>query len=168
MTYSRTHRRRGGTDRCHRSRNGHRRRTRTRPGTTFVAPAVTDARLIRDPAINEVKNLAAILPRQPVIIDEVVLVDGDSKDDTVTVTGAHLPNVRVVGQDRPGQGAAPLRHGFFAFLSGPLVGHRARGRRFRDRDGPRGTGIKASGAIVDVPSFEDARIYEKSNLHTFQ
>ena len=134
LTYSRTHRRAvapiDATDRGMATDGGR----APALGPPSLAPAVTDARFIRDPAINEVKNLAAILPRQPVIIDEVVLVDGDSKDDTVAVTRAHLPNVRVVGQDPPGQGAAPLRHGFFALLSGPLVGHRARGRRFRDRE----------------------------------
>jgi hypothetical protein len=86
-----------------------------------VDPAATDARLFGAPAINEAKNLAVVLPRLPVIIDEVALVDGDSKDDTVAVTRTHPPNVRVVGQDRPGKGDAP-RAGFAA-AQGEITGH---------------------------------------------
>jgi glycosyltransferase involved in cell wall biosynthesis len=65
------------------------------------------------PAINEAENLAIILPRLPEIVDEVILVDGNSTDETVAVTRTHCPDVRVVGQDRPGKGAA-LRAGFAA------------------------------------------------------
>lgn len=57
------------------------------------------------PAFNEAMNLPWVLAR----IDasyEVVLVDGDSSDDTVAVARRLRPDVVVVGQRHPGKGAA--------------------------------------------------------------
>ena len=65
------------------------------------------------PAMNEEKNLPPVLPRIPRWVDEVVLVDGNSKDATVAVARELMPNIRVVQQDRRGKGAA-LRCGFKA------------------------------------------------------
>jgi glycosyltransferase involved in cell wall biosynthesis len=65
------------------------------------------------PAMNEEKNIGWVLRRLPENVDEVILVDGNSKDDTVAVSRAIRPDIRVVGQDRPGKGAA-LRAGFAA------------------------------------------------------
>jgi glycosyltransferase involved in cell wall biosynthesis len=65
------------------------------------------------PTLNEARNLPHVLPRIPAWVDEVVLVDGGSTDGTVEVARALLPRVRVVGQDRPGKGAA-LQAGFRA------------------------------------------------------
>jgi glycosyltransferase involved in cell wall biosynthesis len=65
------------------------------------------------PAKNEAKNLPHVLPRIPKWVDEVVLVDGNSTDDTITVARQLIPNIVVVQQDRRGKGAA-LRCGFAA------------------------------------------------------
>ncbi|MGH9010563.1 MAG: glycosyltransferase family 2 protein [Acidimicrobiia bacterium] len=58
------------------------------------------------PAKNEAKNLPWVLDRLPGGLHEVILVDGDSKDDTVAVAKAHCPGIRVIGQHAPGKGAA--------------------------------------------------------------
>ncbi len=56
------------------------------------------------PAMNEAENLPHVFATLPDWIDEVVLVDGHSTDDTVEVARALRPDVRVVLQTRQGQG----------------------------------------------------------------
>lgn len=63
------------------------------------------------PALNEAQNIGWVLERVPRMVDEVILVDGDSTDDTIAVSRSIRPDIRIVGQDRPGKGAA-LRAGF--------------------------------------------------------
>ncbi|WMT87940.1 glycosyltransferase family 2 protein [Pelagibacterium sp. 26DY04] len=65
------------------------------------------------PAMNEARNLPHVLPLIPRWVDEVVLVDGNSQDDTVAVAQRLMPDIVIVGQDRPGKGAA-LMSGFRA------------------------------------------------------
>jgi len=65
------------------------------------------------PTLNEEKNVAWVLERLPSIVDDVVLVDGRSTDDTIAVARAARPDVRVVLESQPGKGAA-LRAGFAA------------------------------------------------------
>ena len=65
------------------------------------------------PAMNEAANLPHVLPRIPADVLEVILVDGDSTDDTVAVARSVLPGVRIVKQHGRGKGAA-LRTGFAA------------------------------------------------------
>jgi len=65
------------------------------------------------PALNEAANLAHVLTRLPASVDEVVLVDGNSIDDTVVVARAIRPDVRIVVQDGRGKGNA-LACGFAA------------------------------------------------------
>lgn len=65
------------------------------------------------PAMNEAENLPHVLPYIPSWVDEIVLVDGNSVDDTVAVARELVPDIVVVGQDRPGKGAA-LTAGFRA------------------------------------------------------
>ena len=72
------------------------------------------------PALNEERNIAAVLRHLPSLIDEVILVDGDSWDETVAVSRAVRPDIRVVGQDRRGKGAA-LRAGFAAATGDVIV-----------------------------------------------
>ena len=72
------------------------------------------------PAINEAQNIDWVLRRLPDEIDEVILVDGDSVDDTVAVSRAVCPGIRVIGQERPGKGAA-LRAGFDAARGDVIV-----------------------------------------------
>ncbi len=65
------------------------------------------------PALNEAANLPHVLSRLPAFVDEVVLVDGHSIDDTVEVARAIRPDVRIVIQDGRGKGNA-LACGFAA------------------------------------------------------
>lgn len=65
------------------------------------------------PTLNEAKNLSHVLPRIPEWVDEVIIVDGLSVDDTVDVALRCLPNVRLVTTTKRGKGAA-LRAGFEA------------------------------------------------------
>jgi glycosyltransferase involved in cell wall biosynthesis len=72
------------------------------------------------PALNEAKNLQHVLPRIPVWVDEVLLVDGNSTDDTVEVAYRLRPDIRIVQQQGRGKGAA-LRTGFAAATSEIIV-----------------------------------------------
>lgn len=57
------------------------------------------------PALNEGKNLPHVLTRMPEV-DEMILVDGGSVDDTVEVAQRLWPDIRVVKQNRKGKGNA--------------------------------------------------------------
>ena len=70
------------------------------------------------PAMNEARNLAHVLPRVP-RVHEVILVDGNSRDETVDVARELMPSIRIVQQQGRGKGAA-LRTGFAA-ATGDLV-----------------------------------------------
>jgi glycosyltransferase involved in cell wall biosynthesis len=65
------------------------------------------------PAMNEARNLPHVFARMPSGLGEVILVDGRSDDDTVSVARRLRPDVRVVGQTRRGKGNA-LACGFAA------------------------------------------------------
>jgi glycosyltransferase involved in cell wall biosynthesis len=65
------------------------------------------------PAKNEAMNIATVLARVPDIVDEVVLVDANSTDETVALARSLRPDIVVVYDDEPGKGAA-LRAGFRA------------------------------------------------------
>ena len=72
------------------------------------------------PAKNEAENLPHVLPRIPRWVHEVILVDGNSKDNTVQVARELWPDIRVIGQSRPGKGAA-LQAGFAAATGDIIV-----------------------------------------------
>jgi glycosyltransferase involved in cell wall biosynthesis len=72
-----------------------------------VAPTVS----VVIPARNEARNLAHVFATIPSWVDEVVLVDGHSVDDTVAEAQRLMPGVRVVRQEGRGKGDA-LREGF--------------------------------------------------------
>ncbi|MCL5951866.1 MAG: glycosyltransferase [Chloroflexi bacterium] len=64
------------------------------------------------PTLNEAKNLPLVLPYIPLdVVDEVILVDGRSKDSTIAVAKQLLPSLRVALENTPGKGAA-LRRGY--------------------------------------------------------
>lgn len=60
--------------------------------------------------LNEEKNLPYILPLLPPFADEILIVDGHSKDNTVKVAKTILPKARVIFQPGKGKGDA-LRYG---------------------------------------------------------
>jgi glycosyltransferase involved in cell wall biosynthesis len=72
------------------------------------------------PALNEAENLPHVLPRIPRWVDEVVLVDGLSEDETIAVAQQLYPKIRIVQERRPGKGAA-LRAGFAAATGDIIV-----------------------------------------------
>ncbi|MFI6321486.1 glycosyltransferase family 2 protein [Nonomuraea sp. NPDC050556] len=65
------------------------------------------------PAMNEAANLPHVFATLPTWVDEVILVDGNSTDDTVAVAKRLRPDLRVVVQTRRGKGNA-LTEGFAA------------------------------------------------------
>ncbi|MCW2681621.1 MAG: putative glycosyltransferase [Frankiales bacterium] len=71
------------------------------------------------PALNEAKNLPWVLSRLPENVTEVLLVDGDSTDDTVVVARTQRADIRVLRQPAPGKGAA-LAHGLLS-ATGDIV-----------------------------------------------
>jgi glycosyltransferase involved in cell wall biosynthesis len=72
------------------------------------------------PARNEARNVGAVLDRLPTRVDEVVLVDGNSEDDTIGAARAARPDIRVVRQARQGKGNA-LAAGFGAATGDYIV-----------------------------------------------
>jgi len=83
-----------------------------------LAPRPTISVVI--PTLNEAANLPHVFNRLPRTIDEVVLVDGHSVDDTIAVARALRPEVRVVLQDGRGKGNA-LACGFAAATGDIIV-----------------------------------------------
>ncbi|MEP7378178.1 MAG: glycosyltransferase family 2 protein [Chloroflexota bacterium] len=73
------------------------------------------------PALNEAQNLPYVLPRIPADVGEVILVDGESDDDTIQVARNLMPSIRIVHQQGRGKGAA-LRCGFAA-ATGDIIVH---------------------------------------------
>jgi len=65
------------------------------------------------PTRNEARNLPYVFSRLPADVHEVILVDGDSVDDTVAVARQLRPDIRIVPQTRCGKGNA-LACGFQA------------------------------------------------------
>ena len=63
------------------------------------------------PTLNEAGNLPYVLNTIPSWVDEVVIVDGRSRDDTLRVAKLLHPEIRVIQETRPGKGAA-MRAGF--------------------------------------------------------
>jgi glycosyltransferase involved in cell wall biosynthesis len=71
------------------------------------------------PALNEADCLPHVLPRLPVWVHEVLLVDGKSTDSTVDVARRLRPDLRVVTQQGRGKGAA-LRTGL-TYATGDII-----------------------------------------------
>ena len=96
------------------------------------------------PTLNEAANLPHVFARLPECVDEVIIVDGHSTDDTVKVARELRPSVRVVLQAGRGKGDA-LACGFAAARGDIIVMLDADGStdpaeipHFRRRVAPRG------------------------------
>jgi len=77
-----------------------------------VGPSARPTVSLVIPTLNETRNLPLILPYVPMNwVDEVVLVDGHSTDDTVEVAKRLMPNIRIVMETQKGKGAA-MRAGY--------------------------------------------------------
>jgi len=85
------------------------------PRDPWPSPTVT----VVIPALNEEHNLPLILENLPPV-DEVIVVDGRSKDDTVAVAREVRPDAVVVRQTRSGKGNA-LVCGFAASTSDIVI-----------------------------------------------
>lgn len=86
-------------------------------GATSLRPSVT----VIIPTLNEAKNLPLILPYIPMDwVDEVLLVDGRSTDNTVEVARQLLPSITVILEKTPGKGAA-MRAGYRAASSDIVI-----------------------------------------------
>lgn len=90
------------------------------------------------PTKNEAANLREVLPKLPAV-HEVILVDGNSVDGTVTAARQAMPDIRVVHQTRRGKGNA-LACGFLAATGDIIV--------MFDADG--------SADPAEIPAFVDA------------
>ena len=91
------------------------------------------------PARYEEHNLPYVLPRIPLFVCEVILVDGHSTDATVAVARQVYPSIRIIDQCGKGKGDA-LRQGF-AVCTGDII-------VMLDADG--------STDPVEIPRFVDA------------
>lgn len=85
-----------------------------RESRNYINPTVT----IVVPVLNEARNLELILPELPPVY-EVVLVDGNSKDDTVATARRLMPDIKVVTQTRKGKGNALVCG--FAAATGDII-----------------------------------------------
>lgn len=80
-----------------------------------IAPPVS----VVIPAMNEAENLPYVFKTLPEWIHEVVLVDGNSTDDTVAVARELRPDVKVVEQRGKGKGDALISG--FAACTGDII-----------------------------------------------
>jgi glycosyltransferase involved in cell wall biosynthesis len=71
------------------------------------------------PTLNEGRNIGFVLEHVPDRVDEIIIVDGHSTDDTVAAARAVRPDVVIVQQVGAGKGSA-LRAGFAA-ASGDII-----------------------------------------------
>ncbi|MGI8459056.1 MAG: glycosyltransferase family 2 protein [Propionibacteriaceae bacterium] len=90
------------------------------------------------PALNEAANVREILPQLPPV-HEVILVDGNSVDDTIEAARAVMPDIKIIRQTRRGKGNA-LACGFLGATGDIIV--------MFDADG--------SADPTEIPAFVDA------------
>jgi len=89
---------------------------------TFAMPATESVKAsisVVIPTLNEARNIPWVLRRMPSYVDEVIIVDGRSTDNTVGVAQAIRDDLVIVNEQRKGKGVA-LRSGFAA-ASGDII-----------------------------------------------
>jgi len=116
------------------------------------------------PTLNEAGNLPYVLNTLPSWVDQVVVVDGRSKDDTERIAAVLWPEVKIVRETRKGKGAA-LRAGFEAAKGDIVIAIDADGsmdgreiERFRDAllagaDYAKGSRFAVGGGSADITRF---------------
>ena len=72
------------------------------------------------PVRNEARNIASVLEQIADDVDEIILVDGNSTDVTLTTAQAYRQDLRIVAQEGVGKGSA-LRTGFNAATGDIIV-----------------------------------------------
>ena len=83
-----------------------------------AAPPATVSLVI--PVRNEARNIAWVLEQISDEVDEIILVDGDSTDATLTTARSYRPDIRIIPQEGVGKGSA-LRTGFLAATGDIIV-----------------------------------------------
>jgi glycosyltransferase involved in cell wall biosynthesis len=78
-------------------------------GNSRLRPTVS----VMIPTLNEARNLPYVLNTVPGWVDEVIIVDGRSTDDTLRIAKALRPSIRIICELKPGKGAA-MKAGFEA------------------------------------------------------
>src|SRR5260370_35767729 len=72
------------------------------------------------PTRNEAQNLRHVLPYIPSIVSEVILVDGQSTHDTITIARQLVPTIQIITQKGNGNGN-PIRAGIAASTADIIV-----------------------------------------------
>ncbi len=75
--------------------------------TKLVAPTLPTVSVVI-PYLDEEQNLALVLDGLPASLNEVVLVDGQSRDHSTEVAREHRPDAVFIDQHSPGKGAASI------------------------------------------------------------
>jgi glycosyltransferase involved in cell wall biosynthesis len=116
------------------------------------------------PTLNEAGNLPYVLNTIPNWVDEIVLVDGRSHDDTLRIAKVLHPEIRIIKELRPGKGAA-MRAGFEACKGDFIIALDADGSmdgaeipKFRDAlangaDYVKGTRFGPGGGSADITAL---------------
>jgi glycosyltransferase involved in cell wall biosynthesis len=140
-----------------------------------LMPAESDALEERDsnagttvsviiPTLNEAGNLPYVLNTIPSWVDEIILVDGRSDDDTQKIAEILRPDVRIIHEFKKGKGAA-MKAGLYAARGDILIALDADGSmdgaaigKFRDAilagaDYVKGSRFAVGGGSSDITKF---------------
>src|SRR6266545_1853782 len=163
--------------------NGHARELRAGTGVNDTKPILDQARpktprvSVVIPTLNEAKNLPHVFAKLPSDIYEIVLVDGNSTDDTVEGGGsADITRLRRMGNAFLSglvnllyrTSYSDLCYGYNAFWASclPVISVDCDGFEVETLINIRVA--KAGLVVTEVPSFELDRIHGESNLRTFR